>query len=262
MDSAKTKCMKTFKYLTCTFVMVAIIAFWATDAKAASNFTTNYDTLNITVIIATNTETFPKANVDMYTIHKFTLNNAAILSMLEGPDWNDATFPAGSKLVVSWDAGANVKNGSTGDILVVDKTGTNVLYDASDEASSKSGKAYLTIDFYYQYGAYTENDNYNNPGHYDFTWLNDASFEIYDRGESLIVIDTSGPSTEIYSQGWKSFDANDHLDSDFASWSDSEHATTYCANGEIGGFEGANVTVQISATGHGPGLGGYFAHPL
>jgi len=241
--------------------MAAVVTFCAPSARATSNFTTNYDVLNITATIQTNEVTNPKPGVTLYTIHTVALDNATILSMLEGPDWNDGTFPTGSKLVVSWDAGENVSNGEAGDILVVDKTGTFVLYDASETLWSESGLASMTVNFFGEYGAYKANLNTNSVGSFDFTIFNNTSFEIND-GENTtnLFIDTTGPSTEIYTQGWKTFNLGDILASDFTSWSDSVRADTYGAgtNVVVNNSNSSTVTVKISASGHGKGLGGYF----
>lgn len=248
--------MKTLTTLTCAIAVAGAIAFCAPNANAVANFTTNYDVMNITATIGTNIEKSPSSDVYVYSVHTFTLDNAAILHFLEGPDWNNGSFPAGSKLVVSWDAGDNVLFGSTGDILVVGPDGRTVLYDASEAIWSNSGEASMTVDFYYEGGAYNENDNYNDPGHYDFTWFNNTSFEIYDGLDSTnLSISTTGPSTEVSKQGWKDYSLHQ-----YTTWSDSERATTYGAgtNQVVNGYDYATVTVKISAHGHGPGVGGYY----
>jgi len=243
--------METLRNLTYAIAAAGAIAFCAPGARAG-NFTTNYDVLNITGIVQTNIEVNSASETDSSIIHAFTLNNAAILGLFEGPDWYNGTFPAGSKLVVSWDAGENVAMANTGDILVVDKTGTNVLYDASGEIWSASGAAFMTIDFYQETGACEKNYNPNDPGHYDFIWFNNAKVQILDTVSSdRVSITTTGPSTEISTQAW-------NASGDFTSWSDSEHASTSGAGQQIDGYNDATVSLQISTSGHGPGEGGWF----
>ncbi len=247
--------MKTLRNLTCAVAAAAAVAFCAPSARATVNFTTNYDELNITVTVQTNIEKSPSSDVYTYSLHTFTLDNAAILHLLEGPDWNDGSFPAGSKLVVGWDAGANVEDGKKGDILVVGPDGKTVLYDASEYIWSASDDAIITVNFYDEEGTYSGNINDNEPGHYDLVWFNNTDFELYDDGGSIpyLYIETYGPSTENFKQGWK----ND----EYTSWSDSEQAKTYGADAYIDGSDDdATVTVKISAHGHGPGEGAYYEY--
>jgi hypothetical protein len=245
--------MKTFGNFVSTLAIMGALVLCASGARATSYYlTTNYDVLNITATITTNIEKTSTSNIDTCVAHTFTLNNASILSMLEGPDWNNGTFPAGSKLVVSWDSGHSFTPAAPGDILVVDKSGTNVLYDASLSLWSFSGQAFMTVDFHHAAGADSENENTNAPGHYDTTRYNITSFQILD-GVTGLSISTTGPSTEISTQGW---DKN----GDYTSWTDSVHASTYGAgaNQVINGYANATVSVTISAGGHGPGVGGWF----
>lgn len=250
--------MKTLRNLTYVIAVAAIVAFCAPSAKAINfGFTTNYDVLNITATITTNAETTPKSDDYVWTDHTVALDNKAILSLLEGPDWYNGTFPTGSKLVVSWDAAHNVSSGATGDILVVDKTGTNVLYDASEKSWSSFGNASLTIKFYNQIGAYKANYNQNSPGSLEVAFIDSTTFEIND-GENPhnLFINTIGPCTDIFAQGWKNFTSVD-----FTSWSDSQRADTFGTGTNVflnGSDNGVNVTVKISASGHGKGVGGYY----
>jgi hypothetical protein len=251
--------MKTLRNLTFITAVTTLMVFCASGNRAFAvvpSFTTNYDALNITATVGTNIATHPTVDIYVYAVHKFTLNNAAILSMLEGHDWHNAAFPAGAKLVVSWDAGHNVYHGNAGDILVVDKTGTNVLYDASVVSWSVSGNASMTVNFFEEKGDYNEKINDGNPGYHDFTMFNNTEFEIYDDGTSYVEIYTTGPSTETSTQDW-----NKH--GDFTSWTDSEQTTTSGADQSVDGYSGATITVKISASGHGPGVGGwYYAYNL
>jgi hypothetical protein len=245
--------MKLWRNLACAIILLGAIAFCAPAAKAVPfSFTTNYDVLNITAIIHTNVETIPKPNIDVYTLRAFTLNNTVFLELFES--WRGSLFPAGAKMVVSWDAGENVANGKDGDILVVDKTGINVLYDASEKIWSQSGKSFMTINFFNgDSDAFSANENGNSPGHDDFTSFSNASLEI-DDGEGLFI-STTGPSTDISTQGW-----NKNGPPDFTTWSDSDRAVTYGAgtNVDFGGIIHTTATIKISASGHGPGVGGFF----
>jgi hypothetical protein len=243
--------MKIFKNLSCAIIVAAVVIFCAPGARAF-NFTTNCDELSITAVIQTNVETIPTPNVDVYAIRGFTLNNAKLLGLLESEDWHNGLFPAGAKLVVGWDAGANVTGGKDGDILVVDKTGVNVLYDASEKSLSHSGGAYMAVDFYDgNTGAYSANENQNNPGHFDFTMYSNTTFGIFD--SAGLYLSTTGPSTAVSVQTWD----KSH---NYLTWSDSQRATAYCAgtNVDFAGILNATATVKITASGHGKGAGGFY----
>jgi hypothetical protein len=247
--------MKTF--LACVMAVAGALALAVPHARATLNFTTQYDVLNITATIVTNIVKEPATNIEIQTAHAFTLDNAAILNLLEGPDWNNGPFPPGSKLVMSWDAWPHVYDGNLGDILVIDKTGTNVLYDASEASWSHSTSASMTVNFYSGQGAFNESRKnvYSvTPGYYEVTLFNTTSFQITD-GETGLSLSVTGPSADVSRQEWKNLE-----NGDFTSWSDSEHASTYGAgrNEVINGFPSATVSVKISASGHGPGGGGWF----
>jgi hypothetical protein len=247
--------MKMLKNLIYALAAAVLVTCCVPGAWAIPfSFTTNYDILTITATVQTNAETVPKPFDEVYTVRTFTLNNASFLDLFESPDWHDAPFPPGSKLVVSWDAGENVFEGKAGDILVVDKTGTNVLYDASETTWSESLKAYMTVNFYDGTGgAFNANEDNNFPGHYDFTLFSNTSFVLSDG--TGFFLSTTGPSKEISTQAWNK---NDPID--FTTWSDSERADTYGigTNVVFGNLLNVTATIKITASGHGRGVGGYY----
>ena len=136
-----------------------------------------------------------------------------------------------------------------GDVLVVDKTGTNVLYNAD------SGPAYFYVEFDYEDGAYTETELDADPG-YD-TWKETltADFYLYDDGTFLPYTDISsyGGDTQTFKQSW---DASGK----YTTWSDSESAKFPFTGDEYFLDSGSETTVSgtVSASGKGKGMNWYW----
>ncbi len=85
---------------------------------------TNFSKLNISLVITTNIYT-SNGNKEITTAKSVKLTNKQFLDLFAA--WAGTTWPSGAQLVQGWDEEWD------GDVLVVDKTGTNVLYDAMTE---------------------------------------------------------------------------------------------------------------------------------
>jgi hypothetical protein len=239
------------KKLLTMAVVAAALAFCAPGARAGIGITTNYDALNIALIVKTNFQT-STSTLMTEKIVAISYNNAAILNLLAGPDFaNVGSFPAGSKMVASWDADRNIPNGNYGDVLVVDKTGTNVLYDASTNYNGSGN--YFYINFFYRFGLQSANNTIKStgPGHADWMEYATTFFALHDK-DSRINIFTYGRNTEHSSQNWI-WSSNVM---DYTTWSDTEHADTSWDQSEsefVNGYDSADVTATITASGHGKG---------
>ncbi len=232
--------MKRIKHL-----LLGLIAVFALVASSRANegITTNYDVLTISGTVTTNAPYTVKNNVTTYSVVTVKFATKDLLSLFAS--WAGTSWPAGAKLVQAWDEPWN------GDVLVVDKTGTNVLFDASNDLYPTQ---YFTVDFFSGEGAYTETDNENNPGFYNYTWFNNGSFTLVD-GTST-SLSGNGPNTEVFSQKW---DKNHNL----TTWSDSEK----CDASGAGGNEKLNndptsTTVNVEISAKGKGAGGNYIYLL
>ncbi len=238
--------MKTLKTLTCAVAAVVALAFGASSAKAGIGIVTNYSALTFNITVSTNIYKSTSTGYT-YTIGKTKLVNKDVLTILQGVDFANTTFPAGSKLVIGWDSAWD------GDVLVVDKTGTNVLYNC--DSGGNSGSAYLYMDFFYEYGTYSENVNDNDPGHSDYTDLNSGEFYIYDTttpqtDDNLDLGTQYNPATITYDQNW---DKND----DDTTWSSSSSQTLGGGEQYFNGDTESTFSGTITTSGHGKGAASY-----
>lgn len=233
--------MKALKTLTWAVALtVTLLAFCATSAKAYSiGMETNYDTVTFSATIATNAITEYTTNGIKSVVKSEKLVTKDLLNLLSNGDFAGMPFPTGSKLVIGWDWNA-------GDLLVVDKTGTNVLYDAT----AGNPTNFVTINFFNQTGAPSYNFAEKGTGSYTLTWYNDGSFELMDKRSMFIDIEASGPCTEHYDL--KGFNSS-------PSWTDSQAFTMYGANENPPkpGFFPGTLSGSIKVSGRGKGFPGY-----
>jgi hypothetical protein len=229
--------MKTFKSPVCSIVAAAALALCAFSAKAQTpiGVVTNFSSLSVALTIKTNAETISGTHVT-FQIKTQTLANKNILSLLQNPEFANETFPKGAQLVVGWDQEWN------GAVLVVDKTGTNVLYNAT----TGNQNATFMVNYFDYPGTWSENFNGNNPGSEQYTIYNNGYFELYDTTQN-IELWAYGASTENFDLNWN----KEGVDT---TWSDTE---TYDPQMAAVTFEGANADATLSGTinanGHGKG---------
>jgi len=223
--------------------IAATLACCAPGAKASIGITTNYTPLNITITVTTN-RYMATTKGYMYKLGSVSMGNSKVLTLLESSDFYNGTFPAGAKLVQGWDSEYNIANGHDGDVLVVDKTGTNVLYDAS--TNYYAGGNCIYIDWFEEDGPYSETyDDDVSPYFYTYTYdFNTVYFELYDDGSQYIDIYTYGNGVETYTQNYTESD-------DYKSWSLSAHANTSYADEDFGDDDEAAATVHLSTSGQG-----------
>ncbi len=238
--------MKTLRTLTCAIVTAAALAFCASSAKAGIGIVTNYSALTFSMTVSTNIYKSTSTGYT-YTIGKKKLVTKDVLAILQGVDFYNGTFPAGSMLVVGWDSDWD------GDVLVVDKTGTNVLYNC--DSGGNSGLAYLYMDFFDEYGTYSETEDNNDPGHYNYTYYNGADFNFYDETttqteDNLYLWTEYNPATISNDQNW---DKNGHN----TTWSSSSSMTLGGGEQYINGVTEATISGTITTSGHGKGSASY-----
>jgi hypothetical protein len=181
------------KKLLTLAAVAASLAFCALGAQASIGITTNYTPLNVSFIITTNGPTITNGTVITHSFGKLTWNNATLLNIFA--HWANTNWPAGSKLVIGWD------EPWVGAPLVVDKSGTNVLYDTYDTGKDDCS---FYIEFGYDFGPYTQKAETKNPGSKTETYHVIATFDFSDPG--VYLPDTSlsgiGEETITYTQNW------------------------------------------------------------
>jgi hypothetical protein len=224
--------------------LAAGVALGAYSAKAASaiGVTTNYSKLNVSGTITTNMPVTSSGSSWKNGTKTVKYGNKQLLDLFA--EWNgiedrstDADWKS-AKLVIGWDWSHAV--------LVVDKTGTNVLFDATYGVSD----AYFYVDFWYYLGASKESGVSALPGHYAVTGTGTAYYGIYAYGEGLdyMYIWGDGGNTQKFKQTWDSAGA-------YKNWSDTEKAKfPFCGYQYFDGV-GYEVTstANISASGKGTG---------
>ena len=231
-----------------SLALVAILTLGTCAAQAAIGTTTNYSKLNVAITIATNTA--QTGNSGAWTIPTKTakIGNKQLLDLFAnwvGIDNRSAnTAWSTAQLVIAWDWGNY-------DVLVVDKSGTNVLFDATAGAGSYPNDAYFSVNFWYNYGV--GNQGYKNAssgGYFKVVDTGTAYFELLDNYAIDFYTDIWG-----YGGNQQTFQQNWDKNSNFSTWTDKE-AAKYPNNGEqyyINGGPNVTSTATISASGKGKG---------
>ena len=185
--------MKSIKSLTYIVTATLALALGAATTKAVTpgiGIVTNSTPLNVSITVITNGPPVTSGNTQTISTGKTTINNKFLLNVFA--HWDNTNWPAGSKLVIGWD-------GWGGDVLVVDSTGTNVLFDANATENN-----YFTVFYYTDYGAQYYKDTGSQPGMFTYTDYNDGEMKLFDNNVYLTStdLDIKGGATVTYTQNW------------------------------------------------------------
>ena len=232
------KTMKLFKTATLTAVAVGLFGVCNAGASPAIiGTTTHYSTLNVALTITQTGGGKVSGQKYSYSTSKLRITNKFLLTVFQG--WAGFIFPKGARLEIGWDAPW------TGDVLVVDKTGTNVLFDAT---TTGNDSIYFFVDYFAYYGAYKENGVDANPGWYSYTDYNGGDFALYDNNYFLpyTYLWSEGASTVSYSEKWDK-------SGNYTGW---KAKTSFQSNGQGGQYflnSGSDTTTKgtINASGSG-----------
>lgn len=237
--------MKLFK-LASLAVIGAVAALGAYNVVGAEfvGITTNYSQLKISGTITTNTPYISHGSSWKHPTRRAKFGNKQLLELFA--DWAGAdrtTDPwKHASLVIGWDHGS--------DVLVVDKTRTNILFDASQGVTVGGTNAYFYVDFWNEYGAGYSKGKDANPGYYAATDTGTAYYELYDGGVSLAHTDLNGygGNMQKFKQSW---DKNGNP----TKWSDSESAKFLYSGHQYfqAGSSDTTSTANIKASGKGKG---------
>jgi hypothetical protein len=226
--------MKMLKTPAVAVIAAISLAFCVANVKATVPVTTSYSIVSFSEILTTN-DIVATATGSKGVIGSQKFVTKTLLNLLTNSDFAGTNFPVGSKLVIGWDR--------SGALLVVDKTGTNILYSAS----GGTGGNRIIINFYGQEGALSYNLNTNGVGNLNVTWHNNASFSLVDTNLALNLA-AKGPCTEHFI--YKSFNGTN-----IPTWADSQSFKMDGADETVGPdpFTGT-LTGSITANGSGKGL--------
>jgi hypothetical protein len=224
-----------------TLAVAAVIALGAYSAKAAPGVTVNHSALSFTATIITNAPVIVHGSTNKNVTGTTKIGNKWLLDLFAHWDGADRTVEPwkSAKLVIGWDWSS--------DVLVVDKTGTNVLFDADFNPDQ-----YFTVDFFDEFGAVRFTQVQADPG---FETVNDmrnsADFELFDNDIFLPYTDIGGygTSAQTFKQTWDASDVG-------KTWSDSESAT-FPFEGDyyfLDTSSETSVSATITATGSGKGF--------
>lgn len=220
--------MKILKPLACTLAVTTMTVFGTLSTKATIGQTRDTSTLNISLTISTNNFTETDTSVKE-TIKSSKMVTKDLLTLFETADFADTNFPTGSKIVAGWEW--------HGDVLVVDKTGTNVLFDASTNSPG-----YCQINFRTQIGSENFSQSKNATS---YEQMDIGSFNLFDENLFSINLPASGPSAFSVTQNYKG--------DTFSSYSHTEKMNFYGAGGLFNGFGPAYISGTVSGLGSGKG---------
>jgi hypothetical protein len=199
--------MKITKTLSAVLAAAATVALLGSSAQASLGTTTDYLKLSISLTVTTNRPSHDNGQETTYKTGSMKVVNKDLLKLFAHWATNDqpgtATFPfpAGAQLVLAYD--------NNSDVVVVDKTETNILYDAT--ATADTTTHLFSIDFFEAEGPYTEIDADTGPK-YDGKELYLGEFELLDDlylGNTDVT--AQGPSELSYSQNSEGTDAKESI---------------------------------------------------
>jgi len=236
--------MKIIKTLACAITASVAFTLYPSNAKADGlpTVVTNYSVISFALTITTNEPIIEKGTTETRKIGSAKFATKDLLNLLAGSDFAHTNWPTGAQVVIGWDQPWESH------VLVVDKSGSNVLYDVT---GGNTTNANFEINFFKELGAESGTANLAPKGGENFTAYNNGFFDIYDQSNGLSIWGY-GPSTESFSISWatNSTSSNQSVNT---KWSDS--ATFKPQNGDqsINGTTGGTMSGTITAKGHGNG---------
>jgi hypothetical protein len=246
------KTMTAIKTFTCAIAAAVTLAFFTPSIQARPITTTANDIiLSLTMTVYTNGGFGDSLTNFTATVGqtKFTTKN--LLQLLGGGNgFSTETFSNGDQIAIAYDFPWN------GDVVVVDKTGTNVLFDATKNLGNTN--ATLAISLLNGDGVEYRKVDIKAGGIMSFTTYYGGTFTLQDYTNNIdFNLTASGPSTFKFTQtliGGKEYSATNM----YASWNDSVTFNFFGANNESVD-DHAYVTISGTITGksNGKGENGY-----
>ncbi len=156
--------MKLIKFGILAAAATLILGAFSAKATPYIGTVTSFSKLNILLVITTNGTSVFNGHATKYPTGTVKITNKQLLDLFA--EWDNTTWPAGAQLVQGWDEQWD------GHVLVVDKTGNNVLYDAIGDDSSH----YFEINIDTYSGSYSGTDDDSDPGTYSIVAGNYCDF--------------------------------------------------------------------------------------
>jgi hypothetical protein len=234
------KVLKTFTYALAAAVALA----FSSSSQAAILTTTNDMILTVSLTLSTNNEELISESNIVLKVSSVKLANKDLLTLLGGNGFNNEAFSSSDQIAIAFDSPWD------GDVVVVDKTGTNVLFDATKNNGNTNST--LAINLRHEEGTLNVDYSFKPSGSEVATFYNNGSFTLLDRTNNLSITG-NGPSTIKFTQNLNS--TKEFSTNPFGAWNDS---ATFDFSGagtgeNVNGFEGA--TISGTVTGHGTGKG-------
>jgi hypothetical protein len=153
--------------------MASAVAFTYQAQAGVLLQTTNHAKLNVSIVISTNTAAVDNGTSFHNGLKKAKIGTKDLLDLFAQWDSADRTIEPWktAQLVVGFDSQWN------GDVLVVDKTGTNVLFDANDTVDD-----FFVVNFFADFGTETFSGTDGNPGRVIATERGTGNWVLVDNG--------------------------------------------------------------------------------
>jgi hypothetical protein len=173
--------------------------------------TTDYMKLNFTLSLSSQQPSHTTGNKTTYQFNTVKLTNKDILNQLA--ILAQTTWPAGAQLEYdftgSYEGAVSKVGGSDGQLIVADKTGTNVLFYAGDGVDNESMYGYFDLAPFDNAGVYNETYVDATPGSDKWIEYYNSYFQFYmddyiNEGANYMDLYGEGLNTEVHSETWTS----------------------------------------------------------
>jgi hypothetical protein len=246
--SKNTLTVKNMKLIKLATMALATAGMFGVYNAGAAVFTIGVTTistpLSVAITLVTNGPSTTKGDTTTSTTKSVKINNKWLISVFS--HWSTNAFSVtGAKLVMGWDAPWY------GDVLVVDKTGTNVLFDASNTGNES---VEFVADFDDESGASTEKYVDDQPGSDTYTEYNagDMYFDDADYYLDDTFIRLYGSSKVTFNQKWNKDGVN-------SSWNLSAMGMMPLEGDSfLDGSDEASAKATLKTNGSGKGGNGYW----
>jgi len=232
--------MKAIQLATIAWFTVGIVTAQATPRPAT---TTHYSAFNVSLVVTVDAGK-TSGQTCKFTSTKARLANKEILKLLA--DAHGTAWPAGAKLEYDWDSGQ---------VIVADKTGTNILFYAGTGIERDDVRAWLAVEWVSGQGPVDGSHSYNYPGADSLTFHNEGRMALFyaDSSQQIDLVAT-GENTRRLTQKWDTY-------GNYTTWADSESCVAFGAGLTYMSVGDVSVKGTIKASGSGLGLmpGGYNA---
>jgi hypothetical protein len=199
--------------LACT-ALLGMVAWGgqAAPAQFTVGTTTDYMKLNFTLTLSSQQPSHTTGHTTTYQFKTVKLTNKDILNQLAF--LAQTTWPAGAQLEYDFtgsygsDAVSKV-SGYDGQLIVADKTGTNVLFYAGDGVDNTNMYGYFELDPFYYAGVYDETKVNGTPGSDKWVEFYNGYFifqinDYINDDANYMDLYGEGLNTEFHAEAWTS----------------------------------------------------------